>query len=77
MTAPAPAITETEETDATDFAADWRRWHQQRLQALSAPHGFLAVTDLHWLTNRPHTLRRNPRPMVGHPRLALCGARHR
>ena len=53
MSAPAPAITATEETDAAGFAADWRRWHRQRLQGLSAPHGFLAVTDLHWLTSDP------------------------
>ncbi|MFJ6415454.1 DUF1684 domain-containing protein [Paeniglutamicibacter sp. NPDC091659] len=53
MSAPAPATTATEETDAAGFTADWRRWHRQRLQGLSAPHGFLAITDLHWLTSDP------------------------
>ena len=53
MSAPAPASTATHETDAAGFAAEWRSWHQQRLQGLSAPHGFLAVTDLHWLTSDP------------------------
>lgn len=42
-----------EQTTAEAFAADWRSWHQRRLQGLSAPHGFLAVTALHWLTDRP------------------------
>lgn len=58
MPAPAPATNATKRTDAgrsdaADFAAEWRSWHQHRLQALSAPHGFLAVTDLHWLTEDP------------------------
>ncbi|GAA1495263.1 DUF1684 domain-containing protein [Paeniglutamicibacter kerguelensis] len=53
MSAPAPAITAAEETDAAGFAAEWQAWHQQRLQVLASPHGFLAVTDLHWLTHEP------------------------
>ncbi|MFF5792419.1 DUF1684 domain-containing protein [Paeniglutamicibacter sp. NPDC012692] len=53
MSAPAPETTAPEETNAADFAAEWRSWHQHRLQELSAPHGFLAVTDLHWLTSDP------------------------
>lgn len=53
MSTPAPATTAPEKTDAEGFAAEWRSWHQQRLQGLSAPHGFLAVTDLHWVTEDP------------------------
>ena len=53
MSAPAPASTATEESDAAGFAAEWRSWHRQRLEGLSAPHGFLAVTDLHWVTHDP------------------------
>lgn len=33
-----------------EFAAQWRSWHQQRLQELSTPYGFLAITALHWVT---------------------------
>jgi uncharacterized protein (DUF1684 family) len=39
-----------DERDAAGFAADWRSWHQHRLQLLSAPNGFLAVTALHRVT---------------------------
>ncbi|PQZ94863.1 hypothetical protein CQ018_05850 [Arthrobacter sp. MYb227] len=33
-----------------EFAAQWRSWHQRRLEDLSAPYGFMAVTALHWIT---------------------------
>ena len=35
------------------FAADWATWHEQKEATLAAPHGFLAVTALSWLTDRP------------------------
>ncbi|MDT0266621.1 DUF1684 domain-containing protein [Streptomyces sp. DSM 44915] len=43
------------ETPVTDagFLADWRRWRAAREAALRDPHGFLAVTGLHWLTPEP------------------------
>lgn len=44
---------EPNELDAADFIADWQLWHQHRLAKLSAPHGFLAVTHLHWVTEEP------------------------
>jgi uncharacterized protein (DUF1684 family) len=41
-------------TDTLDsFTADWQDWHRAREAALTDPHGFLAVTGLHWLTGSP------------------------
>src|SRR6195952_1489047 len=46
--------------DLTDNAADvaafsqaWREWHAQHEKVLADPHGFLAITSLHWLTETP------------------------
>jgi len=41
------------ETLASTFAADWQHWHANHEKLRSDPHGFLAVTALHWLTNQP------------------------
>jgi len=35
------------------FAIEWRAWHERKDAELAAPHGFLAVTGLHWLTAEP------------------------
>ncbi|MDG4797925.1 DUF1684 domain-containing protein [Micromonospora sp. WMMD1082] len=35
------------------FVQEWRQWHRAHEQALADPHGFLAVTGLHWLTGQP------------------------
>ncbi|MFC3499723.1 DUF1684 domain-containing protein [Micromonospora krabiensis] len=40
-------------TDSDTFTRDWADWHRRREEALSDPHGFLAVTGLHWLTPQP------------------------
>jgi hypothetical protein len=32
------------------FDTAWQQWHTAHEQRRSDPHGFLAVTDLHWLT---------------------------
>jgi uncharacterized protein (DUF1684 family) len=44
MSSPTPT-----ETLAGTFAADWQQWHANHEQLRSDPHGFLAVTELHWL----------------------------
>jgi uncharacterized protein len=31
------------------FLAEWRQWHQKRVEALKRPQGWLALTGLHWL----------------------------
>ncbi|GGL46689.1 DUF1684 domain-containing protein [Nocardia jinanensis] len=48
MTTQAAAATEH---DA--FIADWQDWHRQQEARLADPHGFLAITGLHWLTGTP------------------------
>lgn len=35
---------------ATNFATEWQQWHTAHEAQRSDPHGFLAVTHLHWLT---------------------------
>ncbi|MFI6234767.1 hypothetical protein ACIBD9_14505 [Micromonospora sp. NPDC050784] len=36
-----------------EFDEEWRRWHRRHEEARADPHGFLAVTGLHWLTSEP------------------------
>ncbi|ALV47554.1 hypothetical protein MB46_09700 [Arthrobacter alpinus] len=35
------------------FTTQWQHWHDAHEKLRSDPHGFLAVTDLHWLTADP------------------------
>ncbi len=39
--------------DLSEFTADWRAWHVRHEARVADPHGFLAVTSLHWLTQTP------------------------
>ncbi len=48
MTAQATAATAT---DA--FVADWEGRHRTHESRPADPHGFLAITNLHWLTGAP------------------------
>jgi len=36
-----------------DWAAEWAAWHAAREERLRAPHGWLAITAIHWLTGEP------------------------
>lgn len=36
-----------------DFLGEWQAWRTSREERLAAPHGFLAITGLHWLTDEP------------------------
>ena len=38
---------------AGQFAADWEEWHRAHEARRADPHGFLAITELHWLTGEP------------------------
>ncbi|GAA1018735.1 hypothetical protein Aple_026350 [Acrocarpospora pleiomorpha] len=38
------------------FIRDWHEWHRRHTAVLADPHGFLAVTGLHWLTSEPQRL---------------------
>jgi len=37
------------------FAADWEEWHRNVEARLGDPHGFLAITSLHWLAQAPQS----------------------
>ena len=36
-----------------DFVDEWRAWHDAREERLRDPHGWLAITAIHWLTATP------------------------
>jgi uncharacterized protein (DUF1684 family) len=42
--------------DTDTFAADWAAWHEQHETVRADPHGFLAITGLHWLTDAPQRI---------------------
>jgi len=47
----------TTTTDRTStFAADWQAWHDEREAYYRDPHGWVAITAIHWLTAEPATL---------------------
>ncbi|MBM9466107.1 DUF1684 domain-containing protein [Nakamurella leprariae] len=48
-----PTVPTDPGADRSAFAAEWRAWHRDHETRLADPHGFLAVTSLHWLTDEP------------------------
>jgi hypothetical protein len=42
-----------QDAQATEFAAEWERWHKQHEDRLAAPDGFLAITSINWLDETP------------------------
>jgi hypothetical protein len=42
--------------DIDTFVAAWERWHGEHDAALGDPHGFLAITQLHYLSGEPTRL---------------------
>ncbi|MYS20473.1 hypothetical protein GA0115240_12001, partial [Streptomyces sp. DvalAA-14] len=44
---------QAEETDHAAFVQDWEQWHARHEQVRADPHGFLAITGLHWLDATP------------------------
>ncbi|MEV8306422.1 DUF1684 domain-containing protein [Streptomyces flavidovirens] len=38
---------------STDPQQDWKHWHQQRIETVSAPYGPLSLTGTHWLSDYP------------------------
>lgn len=44
---------QAEATPTDAFVADWADWHHTQESRLADPHGFLAITNLHWLTGAP------------------------
>ncbi|BAS15621.1 conserved hypothetical protein [Arthrobacter sp. Hiyo8] len=44
-----PTPTETATSTTPAFTAAWQEWHAEHERHRADPHGFLAVTHLHWL----------------------------
>jgi uncharacterized protein (DUF1684 family) len=42
-----------QDLDTTAFTDNWRQWHREHEAQLASPHGFLAITGLHWLSPEP------------------------
>jgi uncharacterized protein (DUF1684 family) len=42
-----------EAASRAEFSASWQEWHAGQEAQRADPHGFLAVTGLHWLTETP------------------------
>ncbi|MER6704081.1 DUF1684 domain-containing protein [Streptomyces fumanus] len=40
-------------TDVPDVSDAWQRWHEQRVAAVTAPYGPLALTGTYWLEDHP------------------------
>jgi uncharacterized protein len=40
-------------SDGDAFAREWADWHRAHEARLADPHGFLAITAIHWLTGEP------------------------
>ncbi|GAA2896550.1 hypothetical protein Acy02nite_61190 [Actinoplanes cyaneus] len=38
---------------SNDFAQQWTQWHDEHEKRRADPHGFLAITGLHWLDGNP------------------------
>ncbi|MFK4272892.1 DUF1684 domain-containing protein [Streptomyces milbemycinicus] len=45
--------TEVTTTDLQAFTENWLDWYRAQEDRLADPHGFLAITGLHWLDDRP------------------------
>lgn len=41
------------EENETEYIARWQRWHDDHERRRASPHGFLAITGLHWLSDDP------------------------
>ncbi|MET8615286.1 DUF1684 domain-containing protein [Streptomyces misionensis] len=45
--------TEATATDLQEFTESWREWYRAQEARIADPHGFLAITSLHWLDGTP------------------------
>lgn len=52
MSAPVPSAATDAAVERDAFAHEWHVWHEAHERQRADPHGFLAVTGLHWLTER-------------------------
>ncbi len=52
------------------FVAEWRAWHEAREERFRDPHGWLAITAIHWLTSAPERFDDVPGEWAGEAGLA-------
>ncbi|MFD7877901.1 DUF1684 domain-containing protein [Streptomyces sp. NPDC059766] len=52
--------TEATTADLHAFTEQWLEWYREQEARLSGPHGFLAITGLHWLDDRPQRFTDTP-----------------
>lgn len=45
--------THATDTERAAFVRDWEEWHAHHEEVRADPHGFLAITGLHWLDTTP------------------------
>jgi uncharacterized protein (DUF1684 family) len=57
--------------DVADFEADWTAWHEARDEGLRAPHGWLSITAIHWLSDEPQRFEDVPGTWTGAPQCAV------
>ena len=55
----------------TSFAADWAAWREVREAGLRRPHGWLAITAIHWLNEQPQRFDDVPGTWTAHEGGAL------
>jgi uncharacterized protein len=48
-----PTNLTTDTADIDTFTQDWQDWRTRQHAKLADPHGFLAITSLHWLQSTP------------------------
>ncbi len=53
-----------------DFQAEWQAWRDEREERLRDPHGWLAITAIHWLTTAPQRFDDVPGEWAGADRRA-------
>ncbi len=46
-------MTQATETDPVTFAREWEAWHRHHEGIMGDRHGFLAITNIHWLGGDP------------------------
>jgi uncharacterized protein len=56
MPSPTDILTTPSQQTSPAFAAEWAEWHAAHERHRADPHGFLAVTQLHWLGEEPERL---------------------
>jgi hypothetical protein len=53
-----------------DFMGEWQAWRDEREQRLRAPHGWLSITAIHWLSATPQRFVDAPGEWSGEERAA-------